>query len=56
VFGIVVVPRNAIVTEEREQLIAILFKPLFEFRSHIADKIRVVKESVEALNLSQMLS
>ena len=45
--GVVVVPRNAVVTQKRKQRVAVLLEPLFALQGCIAGELRGVEKSEE---------
>jgi hypothetical protein len=55
VLGIVVVPRNPVVIEKGEKLVAIFRKPLLTLKRGLAEKMRSVKNFIEPVNVLLML-
>ena len=53
-FGIVVIPRNSVVTQESEKGVAVFLESLFAFRSSFTCEIRFLEKSIKAIYILYM--
>jgi hypothetical protein len=54
--GIIVVPRNAVVTQKCEKGVAVLDESLSNFQCRVALKVRLIKISVEPIDPNEVFS